>query len=179
MTEFWESHYKEIQSLWGFKPADSAIYATSLFLKNKAKEILIPGIGYGRNAKNFCDNEFNVTGIEISETAIKLAQAKNNLNIKIHHGSVTNMPFDAKKYDGIYCYALIHLLNFNERRKLIRDCYTQLSSNGIMVFVAGSKKMPMYCQGSLLSKDRYKIQKGLKVFSMMLNRQKKNSKNMV
>ena len=84
------------------------------FLEKKVKDIFIPGIGYGRNAKVFIDNGINVTGIEISKTAINLARQNN-----IYHGSVTEMPFDNKLYDGIFCYALIHLLNSNERKKFI------------------------------------------------------------
>lgn len=38
------------------------------------KNILIPGIGYGRNAQVFRENGMSVTGIEISQTAIDLAK---------------------------------------------------------------------------------------------------------
>jgi len=51
--------------------------------------LMIPGIGYGRNAKVFIDNGINVTGIEISKTAIDLAR-QNGLDSSIYHGSVTD-----------------------------------------------------------------------------------------
>lgn len=164
MSEIWESKYKEIQAIWGFEPSDSAIIAKDFFLDCKAEEILIPGIGYGRNAKIFCDNGFKVTGIEISQTAIDLAKSKNGLDIKIHHGSVTEMPFDNKVYDGIFCYALIHLLNLQERKKFIKDCYNQLKPNGHMIFTVISKKSSMYGNGKQLSKDRFEVMKGVGVY---------------
>ena len=164
MTEYWESSFMEMQTTWGFKPSDSAILSKDFFLANKATEILIPGIGYGRNAKIFCDNGFNVTGIEISKAAIDLAKSKNGLDIKIHNGSVTEMPFDKKIYDGIFCYALIHLLNYQERRKFIIDCFNQLKPNGYMIFTVVSKKASMYGNGKQLSKDRFEIMNGLRVF---------------
>jgi hypothetical protein len=37
--------------MWGFEPADSAILAKDLFPDRKIMDILIPCIGYGRNAK--------------------------------------------------------------------------------------------------------------------------------
>ena len=163
MTEYWESSYREMQTLWGFEPSDSAILSKDFFLVHKAKEILIPGIGYGRNAKTFCDAGFNVTGIEISNTAVDLAK-RNGLNIKIYNGSVTDMPFNKKLYDGIFCYALIHLLNFRERMKFIQDCFNQLKPGGYMVFTVVSKKASMYGRGKQLSKDRFEIMKGLRVF---------------
>lgn len=164
MKEFWESKFIEEQTGWGFEPSDSAIRTKDLFLKNEVKEILIPGIGYGRNAKIFLDNGINVTGIEISEKAIDLAKNQNGLDIKIYNGSVTEMPFDNKSYDGIFCYALIHLLNSHERKKFVKDCFDQLRPNGYMIFTVVSKKASMYGDGKQLSKDRFEVLKGLGVF---------------
>jgi len=163
MTEFWEASFIEKQMMWGFEPSDSAILVKDFFVEKKVKDILIPGIGYGRNAKIFLDNGINVTGIEISKTAIDLAR-KNEFDVRIYHGSVTDMPFDNKIYDGIFCYALIHLLNSRERKKLIEDCYNQLKPNGYMIFTAVSKNVPMFGKGKELSKDRFEIMEGVKMF---------------
>lgn len=51
MMEFWEKSFTEKQTMWGFSPSKSAIIAKDFFVKNNIKDILIPGIGYGRNAK--------------------------------------------------------------------------------------------------------------------------------
>jgi SAM-dependent methyltransferase len=111
MTEFWEQAFVDKQEMWGFEPADSAILAKDFFLGERIKDILIAGIGYGRNAKVFIENEIEVTGIEISKTAIELARKHYGTAMTIYHGSVTDMPFDNKQYDGVFCYALIHLLD--------------------------------------------------------------------
>ena len=161
--EFWEKVFRGEKTSWGFQPSDSAIFAKDFFLEHGLKRILIPGVGYGRNAKIFCENRFVVTGIEISKTAIDLAR-ENGLDFPIRHGSVTNMPFDDSLYDGIFCYALLHLLNKYERRKFIANCYKQVKPNGYMIFMIASKKMEKYGTGRRLSKDRYKIMPGLNVF---------------
>ena len=163
MAEYWESRFKSEGAMWQFEPSDSAITALDIFKSNGINNILIPGIGYGRNAKLFIENGFKVTGIEISQSAIETAKA-NGINCNIHHGSVTAMPFDDEKYDGIFCYALIHLLNKTERRTFLKYCYYQLNKGGIMMFAVASKNMSMYGSGKYLSKDRYEIAKGLKVF---------------
>lgn len=164
MAEFWESSFKDKQTMWGFEPADSAIATVDLFRQNGFNKILIPGFGYGRNAKIFTDNGFNVTGIEISETAIDLAKKHYGDNVKVYHGSVSAMPFDQELYDGIFCYALIHLLNAKQRVKLLNDCYNQLRPNGYMVFVAISKNATTYGEGEKLSKDRFQTDHGVKLF---------------
>jgi SAM-dependent methyltransferase len=149
--------------MWKYEPADAALMTIDIFKTNKIINILIPGFGYGRNAKVFCDNGFKVSGIEISKSAIDIAYA-NGLNCKIFHGSVVDMPFDNEQYDGIFCYALIHLLNKNERKHFLSSCYTQLNPGGMMIFVVTSKQMSIYGNGKALSKDRYEISKGLKVY---------------
>lgn len=164
MTEFWEASFRDKQTMWGFEPADSALATLALFQQHGLKEILIPGFGYGRNAKIFTDNGCHVTGIEISETAIALAKKHYGAPVQVYHGSVSDMPFDRKLYDGIFCYALIHLLDEEERAKLIRDCYKQLRPRGYMVFVALSKSTVSYGEGTPLGKDRFESRHGVKLF---------------
>lgn len=164
MTEFWESSFIEKQTMWGFEPADAAIITKDFFLEKHIKDLLIPGIGYGRNAKIFQDNGMTVTGIEISATAIDLARAHYGNSMQIYHGSVTDMPFDNKLYDGIFCFALIHLLNLRERRKLIKACYNQLRPGGYMIFSVISKKAGTYGKGKQISKDRFETAHGVNLF---------------
>jgi len=164
MREFWEEMFQKIGVLWKFEPVDSAIFASDLFAQNEFQKILIPGTGFGRNAKPFFEKRMDVTGIEIAETAIRLAR-ENGLDFPIHHGSVAQMPFDDTIYDGIYCYALIHLLNQNERRQFLKNCYNQLREGGLMVFITVSKGYTkLYENGKPVSKDRFRIQNGLDVF---------------
>jgi SAM-dependent methyltransferase len=164
MTELWESVFKDKQMMWGREPTTSAVLARDRFLRSGAKEVLIPGVGYGRNAKPFLESGMSVTGIEISETAIALARSQLDLDIPIHHGSVSNMPFDDRQYDGIFCYGLIYLLDADGRAKLIRDCWNQLSLGGTMIFTVISKDAPMYGQGPRLGDDWYEIHPGLKMY---------------
>jgi SAM-dependent methyltransferase len=164
MTEFWEKNFKDKQEMWGWEPADSVIRTFELFIKHEIKNILVPGFGYGRNAKYFIENGINVTGIEISETAIDLARKQFAERINIYHGSVSEMPFDKELYDGIFCYSLIHLLNRKDRIKLIEDCYNQLKPNGYMVFVTISKNDFRFGQGAEISKDTFEPWEGLTLF---------------
>lgn len=162
--EFWESSFIDKKEMWGFEPSNSAVLTKDFFVSESVKNMLIPGIGYGRNAQIFKDSGITVTGIEISKTAIEMAQKHYGTDMTIYHGSVTDMPFDINQYDGIFCYALIHLLNETEREKLIRDCYNQLTENGHMVFTMISKEAASYGTGKFISKDRYEIFEGVQMF---------------
>lgn len=164
MSEIWEETFKDNQEIWGFSPVKSARLVKDFFIEHQVKNILIPGIGYGRNAVPFLENDIAVTGIEISQTAIGLAGKHFGNNLKIYHGSVTEMPFDDVLYDGIFCHGLIYLLNKAERKKLIRNCANQLKEGGFMVFTVITKEAQTYGQGKLISKDRYEQFGGIKIF---------------
>lgn len=164
MGEFWEESFLKNKEMWGFEPAESAVLANAFFIEKGFKNILIPGIGYGRNTQVFQDNGMSVTGIEISKTAIELAQKHYGQELFIHHGSVTDMPFDKILYDGIFCHALLHLLDSHERSRLISNCYNQLSENGYMIFTVVTKKAPIFGKGELIGKNRYQIFGGIKMF---------------
>ncbi|WP_029037604.1 class I SAM-dependent methyltransferase [Salinimicrobium xinjiangense] len=164
MNEFWESVYKSNEIMWGEQPADNARTVLELMQKNNIISILIPGFGYGRNAKVFYDKGIEVTGIEISKTAIARARKYFGSNVIIHHGSVTAMPFDKIQYQSIYCYSLIHLLNKAQRIKLIDACYSQLMQNGIMVFVALSINDKRFGLGEEIEKNTFHSPQGLNLY---------------
>jgi hypothetical protein len=56
MEEYWEALFKNEGALWKFEPSDSAAVALELFKSENTKQLLIPGVGYGRNAGLFHEN---------------------------------------------------------------------------------------------------------------------------
>lgn len=160
----WEKMFAERKLMWGEEPTRSALLARDRFVQAGARKILVPGAGYGRNAKVFVDAGMEVTGIEISETAIGLARSGLGLDMRMHHGSVTDMPFDDDRYDGIFCYGLLYLLDEAGRTKHIADCHRQLAPGGQMMFTVIAKQAPMYRQGTKLGEDWYEVHPGVPMY---------------
>lgn len=164
MSNFWEESFKQKKEMWGAEACHSANLTAELFSKNGLVNILIPGIGYGRNAQPFLEKGMNITGIEISESAITMASKYLGDKATIYHGSVNTMPYDSQIYDGIYSHALLHLLDHPTRLQFLKNCFEQLSPNGLMVFTTISKRAPTYQQGVRLEKNRYEIHKGAPIY---------------
>lgn len=164
MTEIWESMFATKRVMWGEEPTRSALLARDYFLAQGAREVLIPGVGYGRNAKPFIERGMSVTGIELSASAIALARSDLGLAFPIHHGSVEGMPFDDHAYDGVFCYGLAYLLSAAGRAKFYADCYGQLRPGGAMIFTLISKSAPMYGQGPKLGEDWYERAPGMPMY---------------
>jgi SAM-dependent methyltransferase len=164
IENFWDSSFEKNQAMWGFTPALSAIIVKDFFLQHGIKNILIPGIGYGRNASIFISSGISVTGIEISKTAIEIANKHFNPPLKIFYGSVTEMPFDKTIYDGVFCYGLLYLLDETQRKKMLSDCYNQLKPGGWMAFTVISKNSPNYGMGTKVGENTFEISKGGQLF---------------
>lgn len=164
MAEFWEAAFVEKQLMWGHGPSRSALWASELFARAGVAQVLIPGVGYGRNAQPFLERGMAVTGIEIAETAIALARSALRLDFPIHHGSVCDMPYDDRLYEGIFCYGLLYLLAPAARAKFIVDCAAQLARGGQMIFTLIAKDAPMYGRGERLGEDWYEVLPGVQMY---------------
>jgi SAM-dependent methyltransferase len=114
MEQYWNERYAKEGKIWGDKPSATATYAKDLFLEHNVKKILIPGFGYGRNARVFEAEGFNVTGVEISETAIAMAQ-KDGLKFKTVLSSILDYG-SGETFDAVYCYNLLHYFLINDRK---------------------------------------------------------------
>jgi len=150
--------------MWGEAPNASSHRAAELMGRAGARDVLVPGAGYGRNARPFLERGMSVTGIEISATAIALARSRLGLHFPIHHGSVAGMPYDTNTYDGVFCHGLLYLLDAAGREKLLRDTHRQLAPGGHLVFTVITKDAPMYGQGTRLGEDWYERAPGVTMY---------------
>jgi SAM-dependent methyltransferase len=162
MDTFWEERFSEQGRIWGDTPSRSAKHAIGLFKKAGVHEVLVPGSGYGRNAVAFAQAGFQVTGIEISATAVTLAQ-QNNQGIRNHHGSALDMPFDDSKYDGIYCFNLLHLFRMTDRKAFLKRCREQLKDGGVMFFVVFSEREASFGTGRNVEENTFESKPGREV----------------
>lgn len=141
------------------EPCKSALMARDKFLDLNIHGVLIPGAGYGRNARLFADSGFEVTGIEISGRAIEIAR-ENNINIKYYHGSILDMPFDTLIYDSIFCFNVLHLFPACERKKVIDRLNKQLRKGGYGFFVVMSEFEDSFGKGEELESNTFEPRKG-------------------
>ncbi|OHD09600.1 MAG: hypothetical protein A2Y41_04760 [Spirochaetes bacterium GWB1_36_13] len=159
MHDFWNNRFLTEKEIWGIKHSKTAELCLKFFSKYQINSILIPGCGYGRNAKYFIDNKLKVEGVEISEEAIKIAEAK-GIFFKIYQGSILEMPFNDSIYDGIYCFNVLHLLLEKDRFSFIDKCFNQIKNNGLVYFAAFSEQDPSFGKGKEVEKNTFESRPG-------------------
>jgi SAM-dependent methyltransferase len=159
MNTFLEERFCTESRIWGDAPSRSVPLAINLFKKAGVHQVLIPGSGYGRNADAFARAGFEVTGIEISPTALSLAP-RDSLNVRYHCGSVFDMPFENSMYDGIYCFNVLHLFLKHDRILFLQRCREQLNDHGIMFFVVFSDREPSFGKGRTVEENTFESRPG-------------------
>ena len=157
--EYWEKRFIDGGKIWGAKPSKTANCALELFQNHNLNKILVPGAGYGRNSKVFSDAFLEVTGIEISEFAINIAK-KFNPKTQFFQGSVLDMPFSDDKYDGIYCYNVLHLFLKDDRISFLKKCYDRLKTNGFVFFVVFSDMEGSFGKGKRIEENTFESKPG-------------------
>ena len=146
MDNYWEQRYRGEGKIWGDRPSVTAAYACRHFLGKGVKSVFIPGIGYGRNARTFVAEGMVVSGIEVSDGAVRIL--KHDLpDVQCHEGSVLDIPFGGP-YDAIYCFNVLHLFRADDRRTFLGNCREALADGGLAFFTVFSEKEPSYGKGA-------------------------------
>lgn len=130
-----------------------------LFTQHKVQSLLIPGSGYGRNTRFFAEHGYAVTGIEVSETALALAQAQDSMSRYVHASLLDDVLTD-ETFDAIYCFNVLHLFLAAERRDLIRRCRRWLGPDGLAYFVVFSEEEESYGKGAAVEDNTFETRPG-------------------
>jgi len=148
MQDYWDSRFLREGYIWSEKPSESAKYANKLFNKYDVTDVLILGVGYGRNSIPFLESGYDVSGIEISKVATELLKKSELSNkIRVFNGSLIDMPFDDVKYDAIFSFNVLHLFSRDDRQTIMDKCKNQLKPDGLIFFTVISELEPSYGEG--------------------------------
>ena len=150
MREFWEQRFRKEGFIWSNDPSRSAIHAADFFQNYPVQNLMILGIGYGRNARPFLDAGMDVSGIEISEEAVKLL---NNSDLKekigkVYIGSILDVDLKYEKYDTVFSFNVLHLFQEKERISIIEKCKTILNRPGWLFYTVMSEFDAAYGKGT-------------------------------
>ena len=125
----------------------------------RVNSILVPGSGYGRHTVLLATSRFDVTGIEISHTAVKLAREYDTRS-RFFEGSALDLSFDADRYDAVFCFNVLHLFLAGDRAKLVRECVQKVGPGGLLFFTVFSDKEADFGKGNEVEKNTFESRPG-------------------
>jgi SAM-dependent methyltransferase len=157
MKDFWNKRFRDEGIIWSDNPSRSALSAIEKFKPYPVRDILILGIGYGRNARPFINSGYSVSGVEIADEAIKILNKSDLISKidKIYLGSLLEMPFDNKLYDAIFSFNVLHLFCEADRITIIEKCKKILNSNGLVYSTAMSEFDLDFGKGAEIEKNTF------------------------
>lgn len=121
------------------------------YLKKELKEkdkILSIGCGYGIIEKGLIENNFDLTGLDVSKTAIKDIQA----NIELIIGSAQNMGFKENSFEAaIYVVSLQFISNI---KKAMQETARILNKSGKIIIMLLNPKSTFFKEKKL-DKESY------------------------
>ncbi|WNS46207.1 class I SAM-dependent methyltransferase [Paenibacillus sp. MMS20-IR301] len=156
MSKYWNRRFAGEGMIWGSEPSPSAAWAKSHFLDAGVRSVLVPGAGYGRNTKVF-HPECEVYGIELSESALKLA-AEWDSGTAFIAGSALEPQLE-HQVDAVYCYDVLHLFLAADRARLIEASLRQVRPGGLLYFTSFSDEDPHNGCGEMLEPGTYEYKK--------------------
>ena len=99
------------------------------------KSLVDIGCGNSRDATYFSAKKFNVTGIDLSSTAIKINK-KNHTNIdyKTQNICKKNFTLDNERFDYLYARFFLHAISLKDESQFLINCKKISKKNSIFLF---------------------------------------------
>jgi len=143
------------------KPVPFVITVLPTFKAYKIKNVLDLGCGMGRHCIYLAKDGFEVVGVDVSESALRMANAwvrKERLtNVTFMRGTMTNIPFRNHHFGAVISVSVIHHAIKKDIVKTINEVYRVLKKNGIFFTNLASVKDPRYGSGQKVEDGTFRI----------------------
>jgi ubiquinone/menaquinone biosynthesis C-methylase UbiE len=126
---FWNEYYRKHGEAWrGVADVHEGLCG---------KRVLELGCGTGKTLKAILAKKpKKVVAVDFSEIAIRIAAEKflKEKNLSIVHEDCTDLPFESKSFDIIFCRHVLGAMKLKERKRCVSEMRRILVDNGIVFF---------------------------------------------
>ena len=143
-TKTWDEAYKKIGKVRE-EIQENIPEIVKLFKKHNIKKVLDLGCGSGRHSVFLAKNGFDVYGVDISKSGIRIAKKwlkKENLKAKLKFGNIyKKLPYKNNFFDAIVSTQTLHHAKIEDIRNLIGEMERTPKPSGL-IFVTVLKPFP-------------------------------------
>jgi len=159
----WERYYSTLRRLPRRlkKPVPFVIEALPTFRRYKIKRMLDLGCGAGRHCVYLAKKGFDVIGVDISSSALRIANEwvrKERLtNVAFMRGTMTNIQFANSHFDAVISVSVVHHAVKKDIVKTIAEVHRILKKNGLFLTNLASVNDPRYGAGQKVENNTFRI----------------------
>lgn len=165
-TGCWESYYATLKRIPKRlkKKASFVVEAVPAFKHYKVKRVLDLGCGAGRHTIYLAKCNFQVIGVDASESALRLAR-KWARREKLRHidflqATMKNMPFSNSQFGAVISVSVIHHALKKNIDETISEIYRILRKNGLFLANLASVNDPRYGDGVMVETRTFRTLEG-------------------
>jgi len=142
-------------------PVPFVVEALPNFKRYKIKRVLDLGCGAGRHCVYLAKNNFDVVGVDVSWSALRMAKdwvcEENLKNVTFVQATMTNIPFGDRQFDAVISVSVIHHAVKRDIVKTIDEIHRILKRNGVFLTNLASVKDPRYGTGEKVEAGTFRI----------------------
>ena len=159
----WEKYYSTLKRLPKRykKLATFVVEALPAFKRQEIKFVLDLGCGAGRHAVYLARNGFDVVGVDVSKSALKIAQAwarKECLEkTTLVQATMTHIPFRSGQFDAVISISVIHHAVKRDIEVAMNEVHRILKINGVLLANLASVNDPRCGKGEIVEAGTFRI----------------------
>jgi len=154
----WEKEYSSKTPHWAtdMKPSQFAKEFADDVKERGLGSILEIGCGNGRDSIHFAKSGFIVQAIDVSKSAVKLAQRnikKAKVDVSIRVASAEDLPFPDYNFDAVFSLSVLHSTNL---QKSLREIFRVMAGRGIaFIYIYGDTQFENGTKEIIITLDNF------------------------
>ncbi len=160
----WDTNFAQKPEMFGGAPSASAVKTAEIFRKEGKTNLLELGGGQGRDTLFFAREDFRVTVLDYSQSAVEALSAKARASgltdriTALRHDVREPLPFDADIFDACYSHMLFCMaLTTPELERLSDEVRRVLKPGGLNVYTVRHTGDAHYGTGIHRGEDMYEV----------------------
>lgn len=159
----WEEYYSSLKELprWLRQPVSFLVESLPLLKRYRVRGVLDLGCGVGKHCVYLAKDGFDVVGVDVSKSALKIAQELTGRERLVHvplaRATMTNLPFNDSCFDAVIALSVIHHALERDIAKAVDEIHRILKKNGVFLANLVSVKDPRYGTGRKVENNTFSI----------------------
>lgn len=155
----WDSYWGSESGLDYWLEPDGAVVALAAKLdKSAVRDVLDLGCGIGRHTLLFAETGFNVTAVDISQTALANLQDRvaGDPRVRIVTGTYSEDIFPARSFDLVLSWNVLYHGSRETFKRAVALTHRWLRPDGLLFFTCPSRRDGKYGSGEEVAANTYR-----------------------